>query len=280
LVVQVIQGPLDRLFLALVRLFDRVGVEGVGVREPRQGVVGQAAPMLQVARGDERALRVRGEPALAVAHQLRDLVVADPVVLVVVQHRDEHVEVREQVAQARRGAQRERIVGALAPVRKKRVERMGRDVDGVAQGLEQPAQQPRAIATGHGRQRGLERDRRLGQLRAVFAAAAQGRAEHVGDGDAEERRGDVRAVVDVLLQREPAPLLPASFAHQSDWIDVEEQGGRAALGVRLGVEDVRLPERRLERLQARGVLVQQVAEIGRRTMRGGDGELHGDPSCR
>jgi len=154
---------------------------------------------------------------------------------------------------------------------------MGRDVDGVAQGLEQPAQQLRAVAAGYGRQRGLEWDRRLGQLGAVFAAAAQGRPEYVGDGDAEERRGDVRAVIDVLLQREPAPLLPASLAHQPDRIDVEEQGDRAALGGRLGVEDMRLPERRLERLQARGVLVQQVAEIGRRLMCGGDGELHGDP---
>ena len=44
--------------------------------------------MLQVAAGDLLLLGVAGQPALAVAQQLLDLVVADPVVLVVVEDRD------------------------------------------------------------------------------------------------------------------------------------------------------------------------------------------------
>ena len=56
--------------------------------------------MLQVAVGDELALGMRGEPALAVPEQLLDLVVADLVVLLVVEHGDQHVEVREQVRRA------------------------------------------------------------------------------------------------------------------------------------------------------------------------------------
>ena len=40
-----------------------------------------------------------GGPRYSVPKELVDLVIADPVVLVVVEHRDQHVQVREQVAQ-------------------------------------------------------------------------------------------------------------------------------------------------------------------------------------
>ena len=55
--------------------------------------------MDQVARHDDIARRVAVEPALAVTKQLLDFVVADPVVLLIVEHRNEHVEVRQQLAQ-------------------------------------------------------------------------------------------------------------------------------------------------------------------------------------
>ena len=65
---------------------------------------------LQVAAGDQLALGVRRQPALAVAQQLLDLVVADPVVLVVVEHRD----------RARRGASAGRASRHRAAQRRRR----------------------------------------------------------------------------------------------------------------------------------------------------------------
>ena len=87
---------------AAVRLGLLVGIGWSSSTSRASASRDEAALVLQVAAGDQLALGVRREPALAVAQQLLDLVVADPVVLVVVEHRDEHVEVGEQVAQAAR----------------------------------------------------------------------------------------------------------------------------------------------------------------------------------
>lgn len=51
--------------------------------------------MLQVAGGDEFAFRVVGEPTLTVLQQLFNFVIADPIMFVVVKHRDQDVQVRE-----------------------------------------------------------------------------------------------------------------------------------------------------------------------------------------
>ena len=114
----------------------------------RQRLARQARPVLEVAAGDQLALRMRGEPALAVAQQLLDLVVADPVVLVVVEHRDEHVEVREQVARARTVAvERHGEVRGSRPTPGTRSSSGWRSArDRVAERLEQPPQQRLAAA--------------------------------------------------------------------------------------------------------------------------------------
>ena len=50
--------------------------------------------MLQITLRDERVLGVVRQPALAMSEQLLDFRLPDPVVLVVVQDRDQHVQVR------------------------------------------------------------------------------------------------------------------------------------------------------------------------------------------
>ena len=92
--------PLDRLFLACVLLLGRRPGRRLRRRSGGPAPRGQAAADASGSARDQLALGMRGQPALAVAQQLLHLVVADPVVLVVVQHRDQHIEVREQVAQA------------------------------------------------------------------------------------------------------------------------------------------------------------------------------------
>jgi hypothetical protein len=75
---------------------------------------------------------VRREPAFAVAEELRYLVVADEVVLVVVEDGDEHVEVGEQVADLASRSQGDAKIGALPPVGERRVEVTSGRLDGVA----------------------------------------------------------------------------------------------------------------------------------------------------
>jgi len=52
------------------------------------------------------------QPPLATADQLLNLVVADEIMLVVVEYRDEHVKMRQQVAQAAFATKRHREVAA------------------------------------------------------------------------------------------------------------------------------------------------------------------------
>ena len=71
-------------------------------------------------------------------------------------------------------------------------------------------------------------------------------------------------------------------AREGDRVHLDQQGDRAALRRCLGVEHVRPPGAHLETLRALGVLVQQVAEVGRvRPRRGagrGDGQVHPEHS--
>ncbi len=116
--------------------------------------------VLEVAERDRLALGVLREPALALGEEVVDLRVAHPVVLLVVQHGHEHVQVREQLPQparprrARRGG-----YGLCAPLREHLVEReaLGRDL--VAERLEEPPEQRLPAAARQGLDRGGERDR-------------------------------------------------------------------------------------------------------------------------
>ena len=64
--------------------------------KPGQGLVGQMLAVLEVAADDLLLFRMDGKPRLAVPQQLLHLVVADPIVLVVVQHWNQHVQVGEK----------------------------------------------------------------------------------------------------------------------------------------------------------------------------------------
>ena len=67
---------------------------------------------------------------------------------------------------------------------------------------------------------GDERERGLGEVRFPLAGAGQRAAQHLRDGDAQERRRHVRPVIDVLREELVAggPLLPG----EADRIDVQQ----------------------------------------------------------
>ena len=236
-----------------------------GAREP-------GAPA-EVAPGDQRRLGVIGEPALARAHQLVDLVGALPVVLRLVQHGEQHVELVEGVGEPDGAGQPEPDVARVAPLRDRLVERDRLGLDRPAERLEEPVRDVGATAARQHRDRDLERDGGVGELLARPAGAAARGAEHVGHRDAEQRRGGVRPVVDVLREAEVGRVARPR-PRQSHGVDVEDERGRAALVGGLGVEDGDGAEGLGELLHPVGVLVEQVAQVGRRGVGGRDGEEH------
>ena len=61
--------------------------------EPGDGVTNEPALMYEITRNDGIARRVALQPALPVTQQLFDFVVPYPVVLLIVENRNEHVQV-------------------------------------------------------------------------------------------------------------------------------------------------------------------------------------------
>ena len=88
------------------------------------------------------------QPSLPVAQQFLELVLSDEVVLVVVEHGNEDVEVGQQVGECPLGAELHCEVGPLAPGGERGVERVVLGVNLVAERLEQAAQQRLAAAAG------------------------------------------------------------------------------------------------------------------------------------
>src|SRR5262245_5677178 len=66
----------------------------------------------------------------------------------------------------------------------------------------------------------------------------------------------------------------AAAAHKLHGIDLQQKGRRAALGRRLGIEHVRPAERQVESLRTSRVLVQQIAQVRCRLVRGGNSQQH------
>ena len=68
-------------------------------REAPEGLPGEVRLACEIATRDELPFGVGGQPVGTAAEQLLDLGGAHPVVLLVIEHRDEDVQVAQQVAQ-------------------------------------------------------------------------------------------------------------------------------------------------------------------------------------
>ena len=265
----------QRLFLVGVVLGDGVveffGLGVVGFGQPGQRGPGELFLVRQVAPGDELLLRVAGQPVAAGPDQLVDLLGGHPVVLRVVEHGQQHVQVVQRVRQPELAGQAEVEVGESP------------HSAGVRGWLRASTPQPRGAKTrcasaAPPRQRRagtlrVERDAFRGQVGARVAAAGERGAEGLLDRHREQAGGGVRAVVDVLGELGVAALVLVP-PDQGDRVDLEQQRGRAPLRRRLRVEDVRLTSGNGERLQPVRVLVQQVPQVGRGRAGGGDGQQH------
>ena len=223
----------------VVQLF-RLGVVGLG--QPGQRGPGEPFLVRQVAAGDELLLRVPGQPVAAGPDQLVHLVGRHPVVLGVVEHGQQHVQVVERVGQPQLAGQPQVQVRGVAPFGGR--ERLAARVDAASRG---------------GRRRGPRGRRRRG-------SAARGRAARAGWGPAASsgrasqrpvsavRKASLIATASRLeaaygrsltywASSPPPALAVTAVADQGDRVDLEQQRGRAPLRRRLRVEDVRRARR-------------------------------------
>ena len=183
-------------------------------------IAGERAAAAEVAARDQLLLRVAGQPRAAGAEQLVDLVAGLPVVLGLVEDRQQDVELVERVGQPDRAAQGQVQVARVTPLRELLVQRDRRRLHLPPERLEDPEGEADAAAAGQHRDHDLERDRSVGQLLAAVAAPARAVLNTSAMRGAEQARGGVRAVVDVLRQAEVRAAL-AARASQPDRVDVE-----------------------------------------------------------
>ena len=144
------ENGLDPLFVQTQALLERCllrTLDFISLRldiffldQSRERFPNEPTLMLVVARRDAFLLGMFGEPALAMSQKFLDLVVADPVVLVIVHDRDEDVQVRQKLAETLRGPQGNGEVAARSPVRIRGVEEVAGCTDLISQRLEQAPQ--------------------------------------------------------------------------------------------------------------------------------------------
>jgi hypothetical protein len=262
----------ERSLLGVTGRLLGVGVIRV-VRESGECLAGQRRTVAEVASRDQIAVGVGTEPLAALVEELLDLATLHPVVLVVVHHRKQDVEVAKEFPNPHGPHDPEVEVATITPGREVVIKRDRGRGHLVPQGFEQPADELFTSPAGHDRKVRLEREGSLGKLGPVLASSRECRTEQLGDRDAHERGGDVRSVVHVVGERERLPA--ASTPDQADRVDFQQERHRAPLGGRFRIQDVRLPVGDVDRPDVLGILVQKETEVGCRRGRGRDREEHG-----
>src|SRR5512138_545828 len=107
-------------------------------------------------------------------------------------------------------------------------------LDLVAERLEERAEESLAAAAGNRCDASFQRQRRCSELRLALTPSAEGRVEPAGEDDREQRRGDVRPIVHVLVL---GAAFAATAADHADRIDIEQDRGLAGVLRRFRVED-------------------------------------------
>src|SRR5260370_28572837 len=112
----------------------------------------------------------------------------------------------------------------------------------VAERLEQSPEKRFSAAAWNHRHTDFQRKFRIGEFLPILAAAAEGGSKRTGESDARERRGNIRAIVDVLVEKTAFAGRAAGFADKFDRIDFDQECGSAAILCYFGIEDMRLAE--------------------------------------
>ena len=137
--------------------------------------------------------------------------------------------------------------------------------------FEQCAKKRFAATAGNRGESRLERQLGRGEFWLPLTSTPERRVEPARKHNGEQRRCDVRPVVDVLVLR---AALAAAPTNHSDRIDIEDNGRRTRFLARLRVEDHAIAERELSRVHMLWMLVQQESEVGRRPVSHSDRQEH------
>jgi hypothetical protein len=217
---------------------------------------------------------MRREPATAAAEEFLDFIFANPVVFLVVEDGKQDVEVLQDILEPFVCGQCDAPIAAVAPLRKFLIERLTYCRDSIAEWFEEAAKKRFTTAARQSGDANLERKSGVGECLARFAPAAKGRAESPGESHAGERGRDVRAVVDVLIEKAAIARWPARLANKLDGIHFQQKRGGATTLGGFRIENVSLTERERDGVEFAGPLVQKEAKVRGGSVRGGDGEIH------
>src|SRR5882762_8011896 len=105
------------------------------------------------------------------SQQLLNLIVAYPVMFFVVEHRNKHIDVREQILQSNVTSKFYCVIRACSPLGKLLVQLMAFRDDFIAQRFKQSAKEYFTAATWKNRNLCLQRQRSVRKFRAAFAPA-------------------------------------------------------------------------------------------------------------
>ena len=166
-----------------------------------ESLTGETALEFEIAGHDAIALGVILKPILALAEELFDFLLADPVVLLSVEDGDEDKEVLQERLESAGFAKGEILIVALTPVGEVGIERSGFTGSFVTEGREKAFELGLAAWCWEGGKAGGEVELLVNEFRVLLAGAIEGGAKDTGDRGGEERGGDEGAVVDVLSER-------------------------------------------------------------------------------
>jgi hypothetical protein len=152
-----------------------------------EGIVDETAAMFQITPRDQFALGMSWQPAFPMAKEFLHLVVSHPIVLVAIEHRDEHIKMAEQGMHRLRAGEFDAMIDAFSPLGKEPVERRGGGAYGVAERLKKTAQQFRAPSAWKRGNRRVQRKRHVNEFRPFLGAPGEGRVKNPRDGHAEKR---------------------------------------------------------------------------------------------
>ncbi len=130
-----------------------------------------------------------------------------------------------------------------------------------------------STAAGQHRNPCCEGELAFHKLGLFSTCSMQCRSKHSRDCHAHYGRGDIGAVIDILLQR-PAGVRCRLATNHENRIHIEEHCHGAPLLRCLGIKQVDLPVTDRELLKPRGILVEEVSQISSRPAGGSDGKKH------
>ncbi len=105
------------------------------IQQSGECLIGQGPPPLEIPTHNQISLGMAHQPTLSVAQEFINLGVADVIMLLFVQHRQQDIQMRQKIVNRYIGAERQPEVIASAPFGEVFIERDLRCLDRVSEGL-------------------------------------------------------------------------------------------------------------------------------------------------